>query len=175
MWVFWLCSGHCLGCRSQDCTGTVPDTVPGPCRCSWVFGQLLPCRNVSSFPLNPSTLSIFPRTPRVQQQGAPRSSDAAWLSISHITSVPASVGPLDAPSRQGSGWARQELIKHHHQLELELAVLEGNPLPTWLVCLWGASASGESQSTVLTLSSSFKYLNPQCFPLWAFDPTPKPE
>lgn len=33
----------------------------------------------------------------------------------------------------------------------------------------------ESQSSVLTSPSSFKYLNPQCFPLWVFDPIPKPE
>lgn len=72
-----------------------------PCRHSWVFRRLLPCRNISSFPLNSLTFSIFPRTSRVQQQGAPSPAASVLLSISCIASVPASAGPLACTLQAG--------------------------------------------------------------------------
>ena len=156
MWAFWLCSSCCLGWGSQGCPGTVPGRAGTP-------GSSGSFCLAGTFP--PSLSTLRPSAPSPAAQGC-SSGEHPALVPRHCSASPilpwsqqARV-PLHAPSRQGSGQARQELIKHHCQPGSHPALAcgaQGKPSPcsAWLPS--GSIRPGESQSTVLGRPSSFKY------------------
>lgn len=141
------------------------------CRCSWVFRKLLPCRSVCSFSLNHLTLSISSRILAAVGNTQPQCPGTTW----HLLCCPSPSrhGPL--PGREvgreaGADQTAAAAARISPCLSLQSLRETFSLLSLAAV---GSIGPGESQSPALTHPSFFKYLNPHCFPPWAFDPARK--
>lgn len=142
------------------------------CRCSWVFRSLCLAGVFA-----PSLSAIRPSASSPAPQAAvgntqPPCPGTTWHLL--CCPSPSGHGPLPGRAEGRKAGADQTAAAARISPCLSLQSLR-ETFSLLSLAAFGSIGPGESQSTALTHPSSFKCLNPHCFPPWAFDPAPKLE